>query len=71
MPNTYTVTVMATHLVQETYVIESELPYDELYEDLKKDPFQLYSGEEVQLVDEEFVDCLKLSLLDVEGIPSE
>lgn len=70
MANTYTVTVMATHLVRETYVIESELPYETLYEKLKEDPSHLYCGD-WEAVGDEFVECLKLSLLDVEQTPAE
>lgn len=71
MANSYTVTVMATHLVRETYIIESDLPYEKFYRDLKNDPFQLYCGDEIRMVDEEFLDCLKLSVLAVEGTPAE
>lgn len=71
MANTYTVTVMATHLVTEVYVVESELSYGDFYEDLKKDPFQLYSGDEVRLVEDDFVECVRLSLIDVKETPTE
>lgn len=72
MPNpvhTYTVTVMATHLIREVYVIQSELSYKNILEDLNGDPFQLYCGDNVRMVEDEFMECQRLSLLDVEETP--
>jgi hypothetical protein len=70
MLNTYTVTVMATHVVLEVYVIRSELSYNDILEDLKGDPFKLYSGDEVRMVEDEFLECQRLNLLDVEETPN-
>jgi hypothetical protein len=70
MLNTYTVTVMATHVVLEVYVIRSELSYNDILEDLKGDPFQLYCGDDVRMVEDEFLECQRLNLLDVEETPN-
>jgi hypothetical protein len=69
MPNTYTVTVMATHLVRETYIVTSELSPETFLADVKADPFQLYAGSEVRMVEDEFMECVRLALLDVEETP--
>lgn len=72
MPNpvhTYTVTVMATHLVREIYVVNSELSPEAFLDDVKGDPFQLYCGDEVRMVEDEFMRCVRLALLDVEETP--
>ena len=67
---TYTVTVMATHLIRESYVVHSELTPDAFLADVKEDPFQLYAGDDVRMVEDEFMECQHLTLLDVEETPN-
>ena len=67
---TYTVTVMATHLIREIYVVRSELSPEAFLEDVRDDPFQLYAGDEVRMVEDDFMECVQLTLLDVEETPN-
>jgi hypothetical protein len=67
---TYTVTVMATHLIREIYVVQSELSPEAFLDDVKGDPFQLYCGDDVRMVEDEFMECQRLILLDVEETPN-
>ena len=67
--HTYTVVVMATHRVRETYVIQSALSYKYVLEDLNRDAFKLYDGGNARMVESDFVECQDLSLLDLEETP--
>ncbi len=58
--NQYTVTVMATHQVRESYVVFSDKTKEELEQDIKNDPFQLYCGGEIDMLDDEFLGCTEL-----------
>ena len=64
--HSYTVTVMATHRIKETYVIQSELSYKHVLADLNRDAFKLYDGGDARMVESEFMECERLSLLDLE-----
>ena len=68
--NTYTVTVMAIHMVREVYVVQSELSPEAFLDDVKEDPFQLYAGDNVRMVEDEFMGCEQLALLDIEETPN-
>ena len=67
---TYTVTVMATHRIREAYVVHSELSPEAFLAEVKDDPFQLYAGYDVRMVEDEFMGCELLTLLDVEETPN-
>jgi len=66
---TYTVTVMATHRIRESYVVHSELSPEAFLADVTEDPFQLYAGDDVRMIEDEFIECERLTLFDVEETP--
>lgn len=58
----YTVSVIATHRILETYVVFSDKSIEDLRTDIGKDPYQLYAGEDIHMIDDEFDGCIDLCL---------
>jgi hypothetical protein len=63
----YTITVIATHMIRETYVVFSDKSIEDLKEDIKNDPFQLYCGDAIDMIDEEFIE----TELEFDGITTD
>ena len=58
----YTVSVIATHRIIETYVVFSDKSIEDLRTDIDKDPYQLYAGEDIHMIDDKFDGCIDLCL---------
>jgi hypothetical protein len=57
----YTVTVIATHQIRESYEVYSSKPLEELEQDIKDDPWQVYCGPQIEPEGEdEFLGCTEL-----------
>ena len=63
----YTVTVIATHMIRETYVVFSDKSIEDLREDIKNDPYQLYCGDAIDMIDEDFIE----TELEFDGITTD
>jgi len=64
----FLVTMIAMHKIQETYVIESDKSIEELTLDIGSDPFQVYCGSEIDMLEDEFLGCEDLELQNVEEL---
>ena len=56
----YTVTVIATHQIREAYVVFSDKSIEELEQDIKDDPWQIYCGDSIDMINDEFIECTEL-----------
>ena len=58
--------MIATHKIQETYIIESDKSLEELRIDIGSDPFQVYCGSDIDMLEDEFLGCEELELSSIE-----
>ena len=54
-------------MIRETYVVFSDKSIEDLKEDIKNDPYQLYCGDAIDMIDEEFIE----TELEFDGITTD
>ena len=54
-------------MIRETYVVFSDKSIEDLREDIKNDPHQLYCGDAIDMIDEDFIE----TELEFDGITTD